>query len=204
MAKKKKGGWTPSWEQEEEDVWESIFVGTPSPKPKAKPHPWSGSPYGSSWKKPKPFVRPKSAGGVVIDKRGRVLLRQPTNFFGGYKWNFPKGRLDPGENAAKAAVREIWEETGYKVKVLAKLPGEWKGSVTEGTYFLCAPIAKEFDIVPGGKEPDPGWESQAIVWANLSKAAQLLQENPKGKQLRDMTLLAIAYGEWLKRQKKAK
>lgn len=32
-------------------------------------------------------------------------------------WSFPKGKVDPGETLAEAAVKEIKEETGLKVKL---------------------------------------------------------------------------------------
>ena len=32
-------------------------------------------------------------------------------------WSFPKGKLDPGEHAAVAAVREVAEETGLHVRL---------------------------------------------------------------------------------------
>ena len=35
-------------------------------------------------------------GGVVIDAKGRVLLRRPKGDFDGYVWTFPKGQPDLG------------------------------------------------------------------------------------------------------------
>lgn len=32
-------------------------------------------------------------------------------------WTLPKGKLEPGESLMEAAVREIWEETGYRGRV---------------------------------------------------------------------------------------
>lgn len=37
-------------------------------------------------------------------------------------WSFPKGKLDPGERAAVAAVREVAEETGLRVTLGRPLP----------------------------------------------------------------------------------
>ncbi len=37
-------------------------------------------------------------------------------------WSFPKGKLDPGEHPAVAAVREVAEETGYAVALGRPLP----------------------------------------------------------------------------------
>ncbi|MET8574507.1 NUDIX hydrolase [Streptomyces sp. NPDC005012] len=37
-------------------------------------------------------------------------------------WSFPKGKLDPGESAEEAAVREVAEETGHRVRLGPRLP----------------------------------------------------------------------------------
>ena len=43
-------------------------------------------------------------GGVLIDDAGRILLREPTDHFGGYVWTFAKGRIDKGETPEQAAL----------------------------------------------------------------------------------------------------
>jgi 8-oxo-dGTP diphosphatase len=37
-------------------------------------------------------------------------------------WSFPKGKVDPGETFPEAAVREIYEETGLKIRLGVPLP----------------------------------------------------------------------------------
>ena len=37
-------------------------------------------------------------------------------------WSWPKGKLDPGEEWQVAAVREVWEETGLRVRLGIPLP----------------------------------------------------------------------------------
>lgn len=57
---------------------------------------------------------------VVVDE-GRLLLAHWRE--GGYSgWTMPGGGIDPGEDPADAAVREVREETGYDV-VLDELLG---------------------------------------------------------------------------------
>jgi 8-oxo-dGTP pyrophosphatase MutT (NUDIX family) len=50
---------------------------------------------------------------VVHDEEGRILLhrREDTG-----DWSLPAGSIDPGEAPAQAIVREVWEETGLRVK----------------------------------------------------------------------------------------
>lgn len=62
------------------------------------------------------MVEREVSAGIIIFRRTsegpRFLL-----LFRGY-WNFPKGKLDEGEKSFRAALREIWEETGIKSKDL--------------------------------------------------------------------------------------
>lgn len=44
-----------------------------------------------------------------LDRRGRLL------------WSMPKGHVEPGEDKASTAEREVWEETGIHGEVFAKL-----------------------------------------------------------------------------------
>ena len=56
------------------------------------------------------------AAGVVVFRPGkRVLLVHRPRYD---DWSFPKGKLDPGEHPAAAAVREVEEETGLHVEQL--------------------------------------------------------------------------------------
>ncbi len=50
----------------------------------------------------------ESAGGVVVSKRGKVLLVNQR----GNSWSLPKGHIEEGEDPRSAAIREIEEETG--------------------------------------------------------------------------------------------
>ena len=54
-----------------------------------------------------------AAGAVVIRKDAVLLVHRPR--YG--DWSFPKGKLDRGELAPVAAVREVVEETGVRVRL---------------------------------------------------------------------------------------
>jgi ADP-ribose pyrophosphatase YjhB (NUDIX family) len=53
-------------------------------------------------------------GGVVIDPRGRFLLREVRGHYDNYVWTFAKGRPEKGESARQAAVREVAEDMDEK------------------------------------------------------------------------------------------
>ena len=60
-----------------------------------------------------------AAGAVVWRPRREVLLVHRPRYD---DWSFPKGKLDPGEDAAVAAVREVQEETGLTIRLTRPLP----------------------------------------------------------------------------------
>jgi 8-oxo-dGTP pyrophosphatase MutT (NUDIX family) len=57
----------------------------------------------------------EAAGGLVSNPKGKILLIERKG-----RWDLPKGKLDPGEKPAQAALREVEEETGVDGLVLGK------------------------------------------------------------------------------------
>ncbi|GAB2683875.1 NUDIX hydrolase [Thalassiella azotivora] len=64
----------------------------------------------------------RAAGAVCWRREGRelrvLLVHRPAYD----DWSWPKGKLDPGEGVAVAAVREVAEETGLQVRLGVPLP----------------------------------------------------------------------------------
>lgn len=57
----------------------------------------------------------RAAGCVVLDASARILvLERPAR----EEWRLPKGHIDPGEDAARTALRETAEEAGYAAVAL--------------------------------------------------------------------------------------
>src|SRR5437868_5505689 len=55
----------------------------------------------------------RAAGAVVLRNNQVLLVHRPAYD----DWSFPKGKLDPGESAPVAAVREVAEETGVRIRL---------------------------------------------------------------------------------------
>ena len=65
-----------------------------------------------------------SAGGIVLNPRGEVLVVNQNN----NSWSLPKGHLDPGESERQAAEREIYEESGVKQLEFIQALGSYERS----------------------------------------------------------------------------
>ncbi len=123
----------------------------------------------------------RSAGGVVLDAAGNIALVR--NGPGLPWWGFPKGHLDPGEDALTAARREIHEETGLSEITLVKPLGSYeryKGAAGGGTdmselkhiemFFFSVPgIGTPLTPLDHGN-PEARWVPKGEVAAMLTNA----------------------------------
>jgi ADP-ribose pyrophosphatase YjhB (NUDIX family) len=67
------------------------------------------------------MMHTESAGGVVVNPEGRVLLVSQH----GTSWSLPKGHLEAGETPLEAARREIREESGVSRLELVRPLGSY-------------------------------------------------------------------------------
>lgn len=59
---------------------------------------------------------------VLVDRQGRVLIAQrPPGKWQAGRWEFPGGKLEPGEDEAAAVRRELAEELGVRVDAAERL-----------------------------------------------------------------------------------
>ena len=59
-----------------------------------------------------------SAGGIVFNNKGQILLTQHSQ---NKSWGFPKGIIDPGQTTKEAALREVKEEGGVEAEIIDKV-----------------------------------------------------------------------------------
>ena len=87
-------------------------------------------------------------------------------------WSLPKGKLDPGETAAVAALREVHEETGQAVH-----PGASLGEVRYVQRRRGRPrekVVEYWAMEALGGEHVPGDEVDAVRWLPPGPATELL------------------------------
>ena len=83
------------------------------------------------------------------DDRTVIMIRQYRHAVGGYIYEIPAGKLQPGEDPRDCAKREVEEEIGYKVGTLEPL-----------VSFLTTPgFTNEIIHIFSGKDLTPGTQN---------------------------------------------
>ena len=99
--------------------------------------------------------------GVLIDAQGRFLLtsRPAGKVFAGY-WEFPGGKLEPGETVDQALRRELHEELG--ITIGAAMP--WQVELMD---YPHARVRLHFCRVFGWQGEFQMREGQSMAWETL-------------------------------------
>ncbi|MGW0228331.1 NUDIX hydrolase [Actinopolymorpha singaporensis] len=131
--------------------------------------------------KTEPRDRVVEAAGAVVWRpspyeRAEVLLVHRPKYD---DWSFPKGKLEPGERAPAAAVREVAEETGIRVVLGPPMPPVRYplagGAVKVVRYWQAVPVDDGADFTPGH-------EVDRRAWLRFAEAARRLT-HPRDRSL---------------------
>ncbi len=95
--------------------------------------------------------------GVVFIKGNKVLLQKRRDI---PVWSLPGGGIDKGESPEKAVVREIYEETGIKSKVVRQIAEYSFKSGKKNYFFECEQI---------GGAPQTSGESSDVNYFSIEK-----------------------------------
>lgn len=124
--------------------------------------------------------RTESAGGVVVNRRGEILVVSQH----GTSWSLPKGRIEEGENPLGAARREIHEESGITELEFVEELGSYSRYRLSGmdedrselkTIHMFLFRTNEEALAP----LDP--ENPEALWVEKTKVAELLT-HPKDSE----------------------
>ncbi|MEU3850547.1 (deoxy)nucleoside triphosphate pyrophosphohydrolase [Streptomyces sp. NPDC029554] len=97
-------------------------------------------------------------GAALVDD-GRLLAARrsaPAELAG--RWELPGGKVEPGETADAALVRELREELGVDAEPGVRVPGEWP---LRPPYVLHVWTAR---LRPGSPAPQPLQDHDALRW----------------------------------------
>lgn len=137
-----------------------------------------------------PFVDPPDAPDPRV-----LLIRQFRHAADGPIWEVPAGRLDPGEDPATCAARELQEEAGVAARHMRPLlPILTTPGFTDEKIHLF--MAWELKPVPLAREPDEFVEVHELRW---SEVGRLLAQ---GQVVDAKTLVTLMYVQCFRRTAK--
>ena len=117
--------------------------------------------------------------GGIIEKDNKILMvKEAKNKCYG-KWNVPAGHLEDGETIFEGAIREIFEETGCKVRLKKMLP--ILSVEIENTKFMIITFTTEL------LEEKISFNKEEILDVNWISKEEL--KNMTSKNLRDEKLI---------------
>ncbi|MFG0832759.1 ADP compounds hydrolase NudE [Aeromonas bivalvium] len=132
----------------------------------------------------------------MLDADTLLLVREYAAGTHSYELGFPKGLIDPGEDAFEAGNRELMEEAGFGANTLIPLK---QVSLAPGYFASKMDILLALDLFPEwrvGDEPEP---LEVIPWP-LSRLDELL-ERDDFTESRSISALLLTQ-KWLSRQEK--
>lgn len=102
---------------------------------------------------------------AIVDGAGRVLIAQrPPGKWQAGRWEFPGGKIEPGETEEAAVHRELHEELG--IRVLAARPlAEVSHDYGDRRVAMALWLVSGFEGVPRGLD------GQALRWVEASELA---------------------------------
>lgn len=128
---------------------------------------------------------PGGAAAAAVDDRGRVcLLRQYRHAAGGWLWEIPAGKREPGEQPLATAQRELEEEAGVRARSWLPL-----GEIVTAPGFCDEVIhlflARDLESVHGRPEDD---EVLEVHWVGFTEALRRA-----GGEIRDAKTVAALF-----------
>jgi len=123
-----------------------------------------------------PIYRIRASALCIRDEHILALKHQSDSGSGGF-WGIPGGKIESGETPEQAAIRETFEETGYRVEVIhnPRLFSDYE-FVWQGQTYLCRTHWLCVQPVPGAiHNPHAGDEEYitALRWLPIKEWRQL-------------------------------
>jgi len=126
-----------------------------------------------------------SAGGLVLDEDGKVLLIRARDLRNQPVWTLPKGTLAAGETSVDAALREVREETGYRCELLRELQPVTYWFQREGRRIKKT--VRWYLMRPLEKVGEHDHEVDEVLWADRADALNRLRYDSDRRMVAALT-----------------
>lgn len=113
------------------------------------------------------MLKEVSCGTIIIKNKSVLLIRQNQGHI-----SFPKGHVEEGETHQETALRETYEETGIKAKIISNkeyiVNYDTKEGINKDVIFFLAEVLEDGDM-----HPQEG-EIKEVFWASFEDVKELL------------------------------
>lgn len=150
--------------------------------------------------------------GVIIYRRTNEGPKFLILYHGGSYWNFPKGALALGERSFRAAIREVWEETGLGFRDLKfserfRIEDHFtyvrnKQKIFKTVTYYLAETGNPYVRLHIKSETAPGEKHQGYGWFLYRDAVRILKAPNLRNSLKKAYDLILGKKNFPPRQKK--
>lgn len=127
-----------------------------------------------------------------------VIIRQFRPPTGKYVWETPAGLIDPGEDPAEAALRELEEETGYRGKLTRIMPASYSSSGLSGESVYMAFVEIDGSEYPADRKLETRFDDSESIATYRVKHSELnsflMQKVSEGDGVDSKLLLYSIFG----------
>ena len=124
-----------------------------------------------------------AVGGIAVVGGALLMVRRANPPEAG-RWSVPGGRVEPGESVTAAVERELWEETGLRVRCGSLLG--WAERRGHDHHFVIL----DFEVTTTGpRVPVAGGDAAEVAWVPLAEVAGLALVEGLGEFLVDVGVL---------------
>jgi 8-oxo-dGTP diphosphatase len=122
--------------------------------------------------------RPFVGVAIIVIKEDKVLLGKRKNSHGSGTWQFPGGHLEFNESIKDCARRELFEETGIKIKNISFGPYTNDIFQKEKKHYITLFVVADYDSgVLELKEPEKCEKWDWFEWSHLPEPSFLPIKN---------------------------
>lgn len=118
----------------------------------------------------------KVIAGCVIVRDNKILMVKEGKKSCYGQWNFPAGHVDENELITDAAIREVYEETGCKVKLTGVLP---INTIILQNGETAISVRFTADIIEGKIKFDTN-EILDVKWLEIEKVKNMTEQELRG------------------------